>query len=77
MAVTFGFVFPLLGLANMAPPFLGQKFVTVGLLSTLFPLLSYFLTEMIHYRILGNRLLHGIKELRKEWPGVDAHSHGS
>jgi hypothetical protein len=42
MAVTFGFVFPLLALAEMAPHFVSPKFVTVGLLSTLFPLLGYF-----------------------------------
>ncbi len=70
MAVAFGFVFPLLALAEMAPPFVSPKFVTVGLLSTLFPLLGYFLTELIHYRILSTRLLHDISEFQREWPGV-------
>jgi len=70
MAVAFGFVLPLLGLAEMAPPFVSPKFITVGLLSTLSPLGGYFLTELIHYRILSTRLLHDISEFQREWPGV-------
>jgi hypothetical protein len=70
MAVAFGFVFPLLGLAEMAPPFVSRKFITAGLPSTLFTLGGYFLTELIHYRILSTRLLHDIAEFQREWPGV-------
>ncbi len=70
MAVIFGFVFPLLALAEMNPPFVSPKLITVGLLSTLFPLLGYFLTELIHYRILSTRLVQDISEFRREWPGV-------
>jgi hypothetical protein len=67
MSVTFGFVLPLLALAEMAPRFVTPRVVAVGLLSALWPLLGYFLAELIHYRILSNRLATDLFELRREW----------
>jgi hypothetical protein len=69
-ALAFGFVFPLLALAEMSPQFVSPRFVTFGLLSALFPLLGYFLTELFHYRILSMGLMNDITEWRQEWPVV-------
>jgi len=70
MSMTFRFIFPLLGLADMAPSFVNRLSITVGLLSTLCPLSGYFLTELIHYRILSSHLVEDFSSLRREWPGL-------
>jgi hypothetical protein len=70
MSMAFGLVFPLLALVEMTPQFVNPKFIALGLLSTLSPLVGYFLTELIHYDILTTRLVHDISEFRRELPGV-------
>jgi hypothetical protein len=70
MALAFGFVFPLLALAEMPPSFVSPRFVAIGLLSALFPLLGYFLTELLHYRILSLGLMSDASEWGREWPVV-------
>jgi hypothetical protein len=69
-ALAFGFALPLLALAELAPAWINPKTITVGLLSALPLLIGYFVTELVHYGILGNRLMQDIAEFKREWPWV-------
>jgi hypothetical protein len=51
LALTFGFLFPLLGMGECAS-FVSPRLVTGGLVGALVFLAAYFLAELRHYRIL-------------------------
>lgn len=63
----FGLIIPIFGLAGgiesilVTPPI-----VVAGLVSTVILLLGYFFNELIHYKILGNKLINDAKEWGNE-----------
>src|SRR5262245_59252122 len=50
-----GFVVPLFFMAGLRGSWLHPRVTVAGLLVSLILLLGYFINELIHYRILGNR----------------------
>ena len=60
LALGFGFVLPLLALADVV---VSRRLVVAGMLVSVLFVASYFLCEMRHYGVLDNRLLND----RREW----------
>lgn len=59
-AIIFGFVLPLLALYGLP---ISRQAVVIGMINAVVFVCSYFLCEMLHYRILNRRLLND----KSEW----------
>jgi len=70
LSMVFGFVIPLLGMAGVRGQFISPKIVVAGLMAALILLAGYLYDEMVHYNILGLRLVNDASEWGKEWPIV-------
>lgn len=60
LAVVFGFILPLFGVAGVA---LDPRLVVAGIVAALIFVLGYFVCEMVPYGVLSSRLLND----RSEW----------
>jgi len=66
-AFTFGFIIPLLAIAGSFWALAQTALVVSGLVASLVFILSYFLDELIHYRVLSVNLVNDAREWRREW----------
>jgi hypothetical protein len=66
-AALFGFVFPLLALSGWAWFLARPAMAAAGLMGSLILLAAYFVAEVVHYRIIGPRLLNDSREWGREW----------
>jgi len=66
-AFTFGFIIPLLAIAGSSWALAQTALVVSGLIASLVFILSYFLDELIHYRVLSGNLVNDVLEWRREW----------
>lgn len=71
-SVIFGFLLPLFALAGWVWPLGHRNVVVGGLVAALILVATYFLDELVHYKILSSRLLNDVNEWRREsfvWVG--------
>jgi hypothetical protein len=66
-ACIFGVVFPLLGLAGVIWFLARAGAAVAGVIGSLVLLVSYFVDELVHYRILSSRLANDAREWGREW----------
>lgn len=71
VAAFFGFVFPLVVLAEPAlQTIFSVGIVTAGEVAALVLLFGYFVGELVHYQVLNMSLVNDSKEWSKQWPVV-------
>lgn len=71
IAALFGFVFPLVVLAEPAlQTMFSVEIVAAGEVAALVLLFGYFIGELIHYRVLNTNLVNDTKEWGKQWAVV-------
>lgn len=61
-SIAFGVLFPLFAVAGSAWISARPEIVVAGLVATLVLILAYFLDELVHYRILSNKLMNDVHE---------------
>jgi hypothetical protein len=61
-SIAFGVLFPLFAVAGLAWISARPEIVVAGLVATLVLILAYFLDELVHYRILSNKLMNDVHE---------------
>lgn len=66
-SAVFGFVLPLLALNGTACVASRPGVVAGGMIAALILLGSYFVAELVHYRILSGRLVNDAREWKTEW----------
>ena len=67
-SIAFGFLVPLLGLAQVQSPIVSPAWVVAGLVASVVLLAGYLVDEMVHYRILSLKLMDDARE----WKGESA-----
>jgi hypothetical protein len=65
-SLAFGFLLPLLALAQVAFALHTIGLVVGGLVAAVVLLAGYFIAELVHYDILTSHLLHDLEEKRSE-----------
>lgn len=60
--MAFGVLFPLFALAGSAWISARPEIVVAGVVATLVLILAYFLDELVHYKILSNKLINDVHE---------------
>jgi hypothetical protein len=70
LEIAFGFILPLLAMADVHFSFLKPNLIVAGLIAALIILAGYFCAELVHYRILNTRLLHDKAEWGRQWAVV-------
>lgn len=69
LAVSFGFICPLLSLVGAQIP---PKIIVSGMVSSVVFVVGYFTCELVHYRILNRKLLNDPREWGRAWGVVTA-----